>query len=546
MTDSIEEPASIEANNHANGQPNGCSTTGAAIPKIDPHTAIHRKYYQSLIAVVSGSLLLAQAQAGGMAGFVLPQIEGPDATDEDIRVTRAVGSWFASVVYLGSIVGALWTGYQSNRLGRKRSMIIDVTVMLTGNLIVAFAHTFPLMLIGRALNGLAAGAIMVDAPTYMVEITQPRMRPLASAIIMITGNLGIALCYFVGALLPWRHTVLVFAGLILAMLIGVITVCPESHVWLVSKNEVERARTHLRNLRGDNDFADAELEAILENKREAELATKAASTKFQKLKHLLTDPTFRLPFLSALSLRFLGLDWGGFFIVGTFMVQIIKKTELPLDSFNAAAGLASYRVPITLLTLLYMAKVKQRPTYLSTTFITGFGTMIVAMKGLLGSSALCMASGENIVTWMPLIGLVIFYTGSCLGMSQMCFVLPSEIMPSESRSMGIGVLNFLHGISLYTAVQLYPFMEIYLGLEVVFIMFTIALFVSAVVVYKYVPETKGKSLVEIEQHYRALYGVGYISYVPKAQPKRRWWIPPIPARLQNLVARCTKRQESNS
>ena len=115
-------------------------------------------------------------------------------------------------------------------------MIITQTLMLAGNLIVGFGTSFPVMMVGRALNGFASGAYFIDIPTYICEITQPGMRQFSLAISMVYGTGGISLSYIIGAVLPWRHTVMVMAGIIVVTVIGMITVCPESPSWYVSKN----------------------------------------------------------------------------------------------------------------------------------------------------------------------------------------------------------------------------------------------------------------------------------------------------------------------
>ena len=127
------------------------------------------------------------------------------------------------------------------------------------------------------------------------------------------------------------------------------------------------------------------------------------------------------------------------------------------------------------------------------------GCFLVALRSAMGDDcARCNDPTGNIVDWMPLIGLVLFYTFHSLGMSQISYHLPSELIPSKNKSIGTGVLNFMHGISLYVAVQLHPFIDIYLGLNYLFITFTIASLGSAFFVWQVVPETKGQSLVDIE------------------------------------------------
>ena len=78
---------------------------------------------------------------------------------------------------------------------------------------------------------------------------------------------------------------------------------------------------------------------------------------------------FRRPFLASLMLRILGLDWAGFFILGSYLVVIVKASSVPLDSFVVSAALSSYRIVLALLALLYMSKVKMKNLYVITAIV---------------------------------------------------------------------------------------------------------------------------------------------------------------------------------
>ena len=65
----------------------------------------------------------------------------------------------AGVLFLGILVGSLWAGCQSNRIGRKMSLIVDLFVMMSGNLVIGFSQSFQVLMAGRILNGLACGGM---------------------------------------------------------------------------------------------------------------------------------------------------------------------------------------------------------------------------------------------------------------------------------------------------------------------------------------------------------------------------------------------------
>ena len=85
--------------------------------------------------------------------------------------------------------------------------------------------------------------------------------------------------------------------------------------------------------------------------------------------------------------------------------------------------------------------------------------------------------------------------------------MPSELLPSKRRSVGVGLLNFAGGFSTFAALEAYPFIVAYGGIITSFAIFGTVSLVSAGMLWKFVPETKGKTLQDIEREYRILAGV---------------------------------------
>ena len=88
----------------------------------------------------------------------------------------------ASVLYIGNLFGAPLIGYQSGVLGRKVSILTSVCLMFAGNLAIGLGTSFPVLLVGRILNGLACGGIMVIIAMYNCEISEPAVRAFASGL----------------------------------------------------------------------------------------------------------------------------------------------------------------------------------------------------------------------------------------------------------------------------------------------------------------------------------------------------------------------------
>ena len=159
------------------------------------------------------------------------------------------------------------------------------------------------------------------------------------------------------------------------------------------------------------------------------------------------------------------------------------------------------------------------------------GAWTVVLRLCLGEDTSTSTFGESLASWITLVGMVMVYVGYSFGMSQVikanyrcplerytavftkyftlfsmlkvCFVMPSELFPSKWRATGIGLLNFTNSFTTVLAVQAFPFLIQPVGVALPFGIFGTMSLISALLMWKYVPETREKSLQDIEQFYRS-------------------------------------------
>ena len=110
--------------------------------------------------------------------------------------------------------------------------------------------------------------------------------------------------------------------------------------------------------------------------------------------------------------------------------------------------------------------------------------------------------GEDIAKWMPAVGLALIYGGLSSGIAQVCYTLPADLLPSRARSLGLGLLNFIQGISVFVTINIKHLILVKFGMEWVFFGMAVSNLASSILVIKFIPETKGKTLAEIEIYYR--------------------------------------------
>ncbi|KAJ9595148.1 hypothetical protein L9F63_013556, partial [Diploptera punctata] len=133
-------------------------------------------------------------------------------------------------------LGCLTSGMSMNLVGRRSTVLIALFSMSTGWVLIAFTNSYPLMLIGRAVDGFGRGLSF-----HLEETADPRLRGSLSACILLAYSVGIMIVSVLGTWLNWR----VAAGsCALISLLNLLGYCflPESPVWLVRNNRIHKAR----------------------------------------------------------------------------------------------------------------------------------------------------------------------------------------------------------------------------------------------------------------------------------------------------------------
>lgn len=231
----------------------------------------------------------------------------------------------------GQILGSVTGGFLIEALGRRRSMMIDSLFFAIGCSAITFAPNFPVLLIGRFLTGIAAGASTVAVPIYVGEISHPGIRGFTGSVIMAAYCFGFAMALTLGAMMPWRWATGIAAATSAVSLVATFF-CPESPVWLIRRERDEEARKMLLRLRGDRpDVIDEEHRRIQANVI-VEIKEKKPSM-LQRIREL-RSPGFLKPFIFLNVVLDFGLEWAGFPILAFYMITIITVNNHTIITKN--------------------------------------------------------------------------------------------------------------------------------------------------------------------------------------------------------------------
>lgn len=469
---------------------------------------MNHKTYISLLLFIAGMGGFLYGYDVGIIGAALLYLS------KTIELTVAQESLVVAAVLAGGTVSSLVAGAMADFIGRKRLMIAAAVVFLVSVALIVVARGFGPLVAGRTLQGLSGGMIAVVIPLYLAESLPAAIRGRGTAIFQLFLTIGILIAMAVGrhyaagvealaavtdpAVLrsaqdgAWRSMFLsaVWPGAI--FLAGTLLVT-ESPRWLLRRGRGEEARAALVRSRpaqeAEREFG--EMRAALTPTGDAKAA--AGGTLWQR--------RYVVPFL--LTCTVLGLtQTTGINSILQFLVVILQQAGLSAANATAqATWVTAVNVLFTITGLLLVDRIGRKA-------LLKLGTGVIALA--LGVSAVvfwrmqsgAMAAGPGtglIVT----ASLMLFVAGFATGPGVCVWLALSELMPTRIRSLGMGIgLLVNQGISTAIAALFLPVVKSH-GYAVMFVFWgacTIGYFLVAAL---WLPETKGRTLEEIEAGFAA-------------------------------------------
>jgi sugar porter (SP) family MFS transporter len=413
--------------------------------------------------VVSGALLFVKKDFGGLSSF-----------QEEL---------ITSLLLVGAVVGALLAGRVADQIGRRLTVLITAAIFVVGVLLAAFTPTFPVLLVARIVIGLAVGSASMVVPLYIGEVVPPRVRGGLVSLNQLAITAGILVSYLIDYGLAgsanWRlmfglaaiPAVLLFVGMLFQK---------ESPHWLIRQDRIDEARDVLKRVRNDDDDIDGEIRDV------QEVTRKQAGVRE------LVSPSIRpLVYVGVLLAVFQQ-------ITGINTVIYYAPTLLQGAGFGSSAALlanvvnGAVNVGMTIVAIWLLDRAGRRPLLLSGTAGMAVGMVITACAFL---------GGENLhgaLAIVAIIGLLV-YTGSfAIGLGPVFWLLIAEIYPLRIRGAAMSVATMANwGANFVVTVSFLTLLNAISGVGV-FFLFGFLTLVALAYFWRKVPETKGRSLQEIE------------------------------------------------
>ncbi len=397
-----------------------------------------------------------------------------------------------SSVLVGAILGAIAGGLLADRIGRRLSIIAASVVFLAGTGIVVGATDLSIFLVGRVLIGIAIGVASFVSPLYISEIAPPAFRGGMVSLNQLFITFGILISYGVDFLFSssgdWRAMFALGAVPAAVLLIGMVLL-PDSPRWLLSRQHMNRAIAVLEKARGTGDVF-GELDDI----------KKAIGMQKGGNWSDLLASSIRMPLIVGLGLAVLqqltGINTVIYYAPTIFQFSGLHSAGA---SIAATAGVGTVNVIATAVAVVLIDRVGRRPLLL-----VGVAGMVVSLAVLGAGFAFSgTVQGGSLLGLITAVSLMTYIASFAIGLGPVFWLLISEIYPLTVRGRAMGVTtianwaaNFLITVTFLTLVGA-------IGQAGVFWLYALVSIIAWFFVFRLVPETKGLTLEEIEEHFRA-------------------------------------------
>ncbi|MBA8771293.1 sugar porter family MFS transporter [Staphylococcus coagulans] len=403
----------------------------------------------------------------------------------DIHLNPFTEGLVVSSMLVGAIFGSGFSGPLSEKLGRRRLVFIISTVFIIGALILASAPSMEVLVIGRLVIGFAVGGSTAIVPVYLSELAPTEARGSLSSLNQLMITIGILSSYLVNyAFAPiegWRWMLGLAVVPSLILMIGVIFM-PESPRWLLEKRGEKAARDVMKLT-----YPASEIDGEIENMKKINAISDSTWTVL-KSPWLLS--TIIIGSVFALLQQLIGIN-----AIIYYAPKIFAKAGLgDSTAILSTVGIGVVNVLVTIVAIFIIDKVDRKKL-----LVIGNIGMVAS---LLIMSILIWIMGVNSAAWIMMICLTTFIIFFGISWGPILWVMLPELFPMRARGAATGIAALVLSIGSLLVAQLFPLLTEVLEIQEVFLIFAVIGVVALFFVVKFLPETRGRSLEQIEADLR--------------------------------------------
>ncbi|XP_070779830.1 solute carrier family 2, facilitated glucose transporter member 6 [Enoplosus armatus] len=460
------------------------------------------KLYLAVFSAVLGNFSFGYSLV--YSSPVLPKFKSPDA-DPRLRMGTEQAAWFGSIYTLGAAAGGLGAMLLNDMIGRKLSIMMSAVPSTIGYMLLGGAVDLWMLYVGRFLTGVAGGMTAASIPVYISEISHKAVRGALGSCPQITAVFGALALYALGLVVPWRW--LAVAGELPALLMVVLLAfMPSSPRRLLSLGREQQAEKALRWLRGKHYDTHIEIRAIQHS-----INTQGRITWSQ-----LATPVYYRPIIISVVMRFLQ-QMTGITPILVYLEPIFSQSKVSLEPRYDAAIVGAVRLFSVAMAAILMDKAGRKALLYTSSMLMFVSTLTLTM---ISHTTACPPGpvppnltvsvdysphndiGNTAAGLIPLISTMVFIFGYAMGWGPITWLLMSEVLPLVARGVASGLCVTVSWLTAFMLTHTFTHLVDRYGLYVPYLCFAVVCVLCLLFNAVCIPETRGRSLEEIENYFR--------------------------------------------
>ncbi len=397
------------------------------------------------------------------------------------QLTEAQLGWTGSSLYVGCVIGTMITGYVSDRYGRKLPLTIAAGIFMVSSVLMGWASSYSMLIVWRIIAGIGVGAASMLSPLYIAEVSPAAIRGRMVSVNQLTVVVGILLAYFSSYFLAgvednWRWMFTSGAAPALLFFICVFLV-PESPRWLLSKGYVEKARSVLGKISGEEN-ADKGIAAIQSGMQHQ------VKGKWSDLMRPGIGFLVGLGITIAVFQQISGAN-----AIFFYAPIIFEKAGMDVSSqLFQQIIIGAVNLIFTVVAMQLVDKVGRKKLMLAGSSLMAFWLLLVG---------LCFHFNffEGYILTLLVLAFIATYAST---LAPVTWVLISEIFPTRIRGLAVSLATGMLWVACFALAYGFPVLIDVLDAPQTFILFSGICLLYFFILLKFAPETKGKTLEQFE------------------------------------------------
>ncbi|CAG9832165.1 unnamed protein product [Diabrotica balteata] len=441
--------------------------------------------------------LLAFLVGGASIVWMSPAVLKLKSNDTSINplgkpITTYELSKFVGLEGVVSIIGSLILPKLADVIGRKKTLWIMAFVICLGTTGLAFSTNINFMIMFSSTSDIGFGAIMSVLPMYLTEICEDHNRTKYGCLMSAFIPIGQLYAYIIGPLCSYKVFTLLTAAPLIPFLVLFFFV-PESPVYSLDKGRKEECLQTLKKLRHNK--TEKELQSDFSKLRKDTEATTTTTNEINIIKKLFLTKQGRVGMLLSLLPLFVQY-FSGVPIMMMLMAPIFNESGSNLSGSTIAIFVGVLKIFLFVSTSLIVERFGRR----SLLIVSASGAAIpVSLLGVFFYLKHINSPLVPLYPWVPLVCVLTYISFYSIGLGPIPITVMGEMFSSDIRSTGCALVTTFSSVAVTMYIAAYPIVAELMGIHWCMWTFGTCCFGGALLIYFLLPETKGKSVVEIQE-----------------------------------------------